>query len=195
MTNQVAAAKVNLAEKLGSFSDHWAPRIVARYNDNEVRVVKVDGEFIWHQHDEDEGELGRGRGSRWKCQLEHPGDEAAVVRASQNRKQRHEESKRDALQQPGTDHEKNREGGSSAAERNQILGEPEDLALGHLISMHSNSLAALFFRVTPDGRFVPKRDKFRLIFYYSFWRTSAIGLASMRNSSARLIQGGNYGPL
>ena len=44
--------KVNLAEKLASFSDHWAPRIVARYNDNEVRLVKVEGEFIWHQHDE-----------------------------------------------------------------------------------------------------------------------------------------------
>ena len=44
--------KVNLAEKLGSFSDHWAPRIVARYNDHEVRLVKVDGEFIWHQHDD-----------------------------------------------------------------------------------------------------------------------------------------------
>ena len=44
--------KVNIAEKLGSFSDHWAPRIVARYNDNEVRLVKVEGEFIWHKHDE-----------------------------------------------------------------------------------------------------------------------------------------------
>ena len=44
--------KVNLAEKLASFSDHWAPRIVARYNDNEVRLVKVAGEFIWHSHDE-----------------------------------------------------------------------------------------------------------------------------------------------
>lgn len=43
--------KVNLAEKLTSFSDQWAPRIVARYNDNEVRIAKVDGEFIWHQHD------------------------------------------------------------------------------------------------------------------------------------------------
>lgn len=42
--------KVNLADKLGRFSDHWAPRIVARYNDNEVRLVKVEGEFIWHQH-------------------------------------------------------------------------------------------------------------------------------------------------
>ena len=46
------ADKVNLAEKLASFSDLWAPRIVARYNDNEIRVVKVDGEFIWHQHDD-----------------------------------------------------------------------------------------------------------------------------------------------
>ena len=42
--------KVNIAEKLASFSDQWAPRIVARYNDNEVRIVKVEGEFIWHQH-------------------------------------------------------------------------------------------------------------------------------------------------
>ena len=46
------ADKVNLAEKLASFSDHWAPRIVARYNDNEVRLVKVDGEFVWHKHDD-----------------------------------------------------------------------------------------------------------------------------------------------
>jgi mannose-6-phosphate isomerase-like protein (cupin superfamily) len=44
------AAKVNIAEKLESFSDHWAPRIVARYNDNEVRLVRVEGEFVWHQH-------------------------------------------------------------------------------------------------------------------------------------------------
>ena len=45
------AGAVDLAEKLGSFSDHWAPRIVARYNDNEVRLAKVEGEFIWHKHD------------------------------------------------------------------------------------------------------------------------------------------------
>ena len=42
--------KVTLADKLACFSDHWAPRIVARYNDNEVRLVKVVGEFVWHQH-------------------------------------------------------------------------------------------------------------------------------------------------
>ena len=44
--------KVNLAQKLDSFSDQWAPRIVARYNDHEVRLVRVEGEFIWHKHDE-----------------------------------------------------------------------------------------------------------------------------------------------
>jgi mannose-6-phosphate isomerase-like protein (cupin superfamily) len=44
--------KVNILEKLASFFDQWAPRIVARYNDNEVRLVKVEGEFIWHKHDE-----------------------------------------------------------------------------------------------------------------------------------------------
>jgi mannose-6-phosphate isomerase-like protein (cupin superfamily) len=44
--------RVSLAEKLGTFSEQWAPRIVARYNDNEVRLVKVEGEFIWHKHDE-----------------------------------------------------------------------------------------------------------------------------------------------
>lgn len=46
------ADKINLAQKFGTFSDHWAPRVVARYNDNEVRIAKVNGEFIWHQHDE-----------------------------------------------------------------------------------------------------------------------------------------------
>ena len=46
------AGKVNLEQKLSLFSNHWAPRIVARYNDNEVRLVKVEGEFIWHQHDD-----------------------------------------------------------------------------------------------------------------------------------------------
>ena len=43
-------AKTVLADKLSRFTDHWAPRIVARYNDNEVRLVKIAGEFIWHRH-------------------------------------------------------------------------------------------------------------------------------------------------
>jgi mannose-6-phosphate isomerase-like protein (cupin superfamily) len=43
---------INLSEKFATFSEHWAPRIVARYNDNDIRIVKVEGEFVWHKHDE-----------------------------------------------------------------------------------------------------------------------------------------------
>lgn len=45
-------AKVNLAEKFAQFDEHWAPKIIARYNDNEVRLVKTSGEWVWHKHDE-----------------------------------------------------------------------------------------------------------------------------------------------
>ena len=44
--------KVNLAEKLDQFTEHFAPKIIARYNDNEVRLVKAQGELVWHKHDE-----------------------------------------------------------------------------------------------------------------------------------------------
>jgi len=43
---------VNVAGKLAQFSDHWAPRTVARLNDYDVMVVKVQGEFVWHKHDD-----------------------------------------------------------------------------------------------------------------------------------------------
>lgn len=46
----VSFEKVNLAEKLGRFTDHWSPRTVARLNDNDVMVVRVEGEFVWHSH-------------------------------------------------------------------------------------------------------------------------------------------------
>jgi mannose-6-phosphate isomerase-like protein (cupin superfamily) len=41
---------VNLADKLATVSEHWSPRIVAVYNGNDVMVVKVQGEFVWHAH-------------------------------------------------------------------------------------------------------------------------------------------------
>ena len=52
MSADRAPTHINLAEKLDAFSEHWSPKIVARYNDNEVRLVKTDGEFVWHKHDE-----------------------------------------------------------------------------------------------------------------------------------------------
>ena len=42
--------KVNLAEKLAQFDSHWDPHVVADYNDNEVMVVKFQGEFPFHSH-------------------------------------------------------------------------------------------------------------------------------------------------
>src|SRR5215470_12711198 len=44
--------KINLSEKLATFSDYFSPRTVARLNEYDVMVVKVKGEFVWHKHDE-----------------------------------------------------------------------------------------------------------------------------------------------
>jgi mannose-6-phosphate isomerase-like protein (cupin superfamily) len=44
--------KVNLDDMLNQFSEHWSPKTVGRVNDYEIKVVKVQGEFVWHQHDE-----------------------------------------------------------------------------------------------------------------------------------------------
>lgn len=44
--------RINLAEKLATFSDHWSPRTVARFNECDVMVVKVEGPFVWHKHEE-----------------------------------------------------------------------------------------------------------------------------------------------
>ena len=44
--------KVNLAEKLSHFKTHWDPHVVADYNDNDVMLVKFQGEFPWHNHPE-----------------------------------------------------------------------------------------------------------------------------------------------
>ena len=48
--------KINIAEKLTLFSDHWNPRIVGELNGQHVKLVKFQGEFVWHKHD-DEDEL------------------------------------------------------------------------------------------------------------------------------------------
>jgi mannose-6-phosphate isomerase-like protein (cupin superfamily) len=45
-------AVVDLAAKLAQFSDHWSPKVVARMNDYEIKVVRVQGEFTWHSHDD-----------------------------------------------------------------------------------------------------------------------------------------------
>jgi mannose-6-phosphate isomerase-like protein (cupin superfamily) len=47
--------KVNLTEKFGLITEHWRPKVVAELNGQEVKLVKVRGEFVWHHHElEDE---------------------------------------------------------------------------------------------------------------------------------------------
>ncbi|HVC28066.1 MAG TPA: cupin domain-containing protein [Gammaproteobacteria bacterium] len=41
---------VNFEQKLGLFNDHWAPRVIAEMNDYQFKVVKLKGDFIWHDH-------------------------------------------------------------------------------------------------------------------------------------------------
>ncbi|MBZ5530515.1 MAG: cupin domain-containing protein [Acidobacteriia bacterium] len=46
---------VNLAEKFAKFQDHFSPKVVGQINDFQVKLVKLQGEFVWHHHDaEDE---------------------------------------------------------------------------------------------------------------------------------------------
>lgn len=46
--------KVNLAAKLALFSDHFSPKIVGDVNDFHVKLVKLLGEFVWHQHERED---------------------------------------------------------------------------------------------------------------------------------------------
>lgn len=47
---------VDIAAKLALFTDRWSPKVVARLNDYEIKLVKLEGEFVWHTH-EDTDEL------------------------------------------------------------------------------------------------------------------------------------------
>ncbi|NYH78258.1 mannose-6-phosphate isomerase-like protein (cupin superfamily) [Actinopolyspora biskrensis] len=47
---------VDIAEELSLVSEHWSPKVVSRLNDYEIKVVKLEGEFVWHTH-EDTDEL------------------------------------------------------------------------------------------------------------------------------------------
>ena len=46
--------RVSIAEKFALFSEHWRPKVVAELNGQELKLVKIEGEFPWHSHDVDE---------------------------------------------------------------------------------------------------------------------------------------------
>lgn len=47
-------SKVNIAEKFALFSEHWQPKIVGELNGQHVKLAKLQGEFVWHKHDDED---------------------------------------------------------------------------------------------------------------------------------------------
>ena len=42
--------KLNFREKLSTFSEHWKPKVIAEMNDYQFKLVKIRGDFVWHEH-------------------------------------------------------------------------------------------------------------------------------------------------
>ncbi|TKD72322.1 cupin domain-containing protein [Pseudalkalibacillus hwajinpoensis] len=43
---------INFSEKLSKFNEHWSPKVVSEMNDYQFKLVKVKGDFVWHDHQE-----------------------------------------------------------------------------------------------------------------------------------------------
>ena len=46
--------KVNIAEKFAAITEHWSPKIVGELNGQHVKLARIQGEFVWHHHDEED---------------------------------------------------------------------------------------------------------------------------------------------
>jgi mannose-6-phosphate isomerase-like protein (cupin superfamily) len=46
--------KINIAQKLSLFNDHWNPKIIGELNGQHVKLAKFQGEFVWHKHDNED---------------------------------------------------------------------------------------------------------------------------------------------
>jgi mannose-6-phosphate isomerase-like protein (cupin superfamily) len=45
---------INLKEKFSRFSDHWSPKVIGQLNNQSVKVVKFQGDFVWHSHEKED---------------------------------------------------------------------------------------------------------------------------------------------
>jgi mannose-6-phosphate isomerase-like protein (cupin superfamily) len=43
-------AAINLEQKFGRFREQWSPRVIAEMNDYQFKLVRIQGEFVWHRH-------------------------------------------------------------------------------------------------------------------------------------------------
>ncbi len=44
--------KISLSDKFSKITDHWTPRVIAEVNDHQLKLVKIKGDFVWHDHDD-----------------------------------------------------------------------------------------------------------------------------------------------
>ena len=49
-TSRTSMVKINLQDKFSKFSEHWTPKVIAEMNDYQFKLVKIEGEFVWHNH-------------------------------------------------------------------------------------------------------------------------------------------------
>ncbi|MGE0352944.1 MAG: cupin domain-containing protein [Gemmatimonadales bacterium] len=82
--------KINLAEKLRLIQEYWRPRVVGELNGQEVKLARIKGEFVWHQHDNGD-EMFLGVEGRFNLEFEDrvveigPGDLIVVPRGVKHR--------------------------------------------------------------------------------------------------------------
>jgi mannose-6-phosphate isomerase-like protein (cupin superfamily) len=82
--------RVNIAEKLALIAEHWRPKVVAELNGQEVKLVKFQGTFVWHHH-EQEDELFLGVRGRFRIEFRDgivevgPGEFVVVPRGIEHR--------------------------------------------------------------------------------------------------------------
>ena len=82
--------KISLDEKFSLFSEHWRPKVIAALNGQEVKIVKVKGEFPWHHHDNEDEFFMVWRG-RFRVEFKdrivtlQPGECVVVPRGTEHR--------------------------------------------------------------------------------------------------------------
>jgi mannose-6-phosphate isomerase-like protein (cupin superfamily) len=88
--------KINLSEKLAQISEHWRPKVVGELNGQEIKLVKFQGEFPWHQHENEDEMFMAVRGSfdlefRDRTMRLEPGEFVIVPRGVEHRPTAEEE--------------------------------------------------------------------------------------------------------
>ena len=51
---------INLQDKFSKFSEHWTPKVIAEMNDYQFKLVKIEGEFVWHNHNDTDDDTNDG---------------------------------------------------------------------------------------------------------------------------------------